>query len=123
MIIVAYHIRDLSVELFVNYTPCFQPCESLQATELLNTWLAFVGGGLHPAVRAREAETRHLESLSSRICPLVLSEANNTSKLARSVATAILSNILLQSIIGSTSFNLLPLQLCTNSSCYASSTN
>ena len=75
----------------------------------MNTWLAFVGGSLHPAVRAREAETRHLESLSSRISPLVLSEANNTSKLARSVATAILSNILLQSVIGSTSFNLLPL--------------
>ena len=67
----------------------------------MNTWLAFVGGGLHPAVRAREAETRHLESLSSRISPLVLSEANNTSKLARSMATAILSNILLQSVIGS----------------------
>ena len=75
----------------------------LQATELINTWLAFVGGGLHPAVRARETETRHLETLSTRISPLVLSEANSTSKLARSVATAILSNILLQSVIGSVS--------------------
>ena len=75
----------------------------MQATELINTWLAFVGGGLHPALRAREAETRHLETLSSRISPLVLGEANSTSKLARSVATAILSNILLQSVIGSVS--------------------
>ena len=73
---------------------------SLQATELVNTWLGFVGEGLHPAVRAREAETRHLEIISSRLSPLVLGETNTCSKLGRSVATAILSNILLQAVIG-----------------------
>lgn len=73
---------------------------SLQATELVNTWLAFVGEGLHPALRAREAETRHLETISARLSPLVLGETNTASKLGRSVATAILSNILLQAVIG-----------------------
>ena len=72
----------------------------LQTTELVNTWLAFVGGGLHPALRAREAETRHLETISAKLSPLVLGPANRDTKLGRSVATAILSNILLQAVIG-----------------------
>ena len=72
----------------------------LQMTELVNTWLAFVGGGLHPALRAREAETRHLETISAKLSPLVLGPANRDTKLGRSVVTAIMSNILLQAVIG-----------------------
>ena len=69
-------------------------------TELVNTWLAFVGGGLHPALRAREAETRHLETISGKLSHLVLGPTNRDTKLGRSVVTAILSNILLQAVIG-----------------------
>ena len=69
-------------------------------TELVNTWLAFVGDGLHPALRAREAETRHLETISGKLSTLVLGPANRDTKLGRSVVTAIMSNILLQAVIG-----------------------
>ena len=37
---------------------------------------------------------------TGKISPLVLDSANGHSRLGRSVATAILSNILLQSVIG-----------------------
>ena len=69
-------------------------------SRLLSTWLAFMGGGLHPALKSGEAERPHLETLGTKILPLVLNKSNSHSKLARSVATSILTNILLQPIIG-----------------------
>ena len=72
----------------------------ISEARLQRTWLAFVGGGLHPALASREAETEHLESLASRLVPLALASHHCQSPVSSSVATALLANVVLQPLLG-----------------------
>ena len=72
----------------------------ISEARLQRTWLTFVGGGLHPALASREAETEHLESLASRIVPLALASHHCQSPVSSSVATALLANVVLQPLLG-----------------------
>ena len=67
---------------------------------LQRTWLTFVGGGLHPALASREAETEHLETVASRLVPLALASHHCQSPVSSSVATALLANVVLQPLLG-----------------------
>ena len=68
--------------------------------QLQRTWLTFVGGGLHPALASREAETEHLETVASRLVPLALASHHCQSPVSSSVATALLANVVLQPLLG-----------------------
>ena len=72
----------------------------ISEARLQRTWLSFVGGGLHPALASREAETEHLESLASRLVPLALASHHCQSPVSSSVATALLANVVLQPLLG-----------------------
>jgi len=67
--------------------------------KLINTWLAFMGKEVQPALASRTAETEYLENLSEKLLPLLLKGQHMRSRLTSSLATAILSSTLLQPLL------------------------
>ena len=67
---------------------------------LVKNWIAFIGGGLHPALASREAENEYFENLSEKIVPLVLQNSNSRSQVSSSVLIALLTNIAFQPLLG-----------------------
>jgi len=63
---------------------------------LHSTWLAFMGKDVHPALASREAENEYIESLSEKLLPIILKNKMTKSRLASSIATAIVTSTVLQ---------------------------
>jgi len=67
--------------------------------KLINTWLAFMGKEVQPALTSRASETEFLENLSEKLLPILLKGHHMRSRLASSLATAVLSSTLLQPLL------------------------
>lgn len=96
--VIPLSLQHLDTYLWALHHSGLQECDNMKAgdTKLYNTWLAFMGKEVHPALASREAETQFIENIADKLLPLIIKARHTKSRLTSSLTTAVLSHTLLQ---------------------------